>query len=80
MKFTINIYFSVARLQFTLSLKIIRALNVNSLLQSHGLGGKNATQPLAAFLTIFPSLQVTQLKIVSNPFAKGFRDNDTNDE
>lgn len=25
-------------------------------------------------------LQVTQLKIVSNPFAKGFRDNDTNDE
>lgn len=25
-------------------------------------------------------LQVTQLKIVSNPFAKGFRENDTNDE
>lgn len=25
-------------------------------------------------------MQVTQLKIVSNPFAKGFRDNDTNDE
>lgn len=29
---------------------------------------------------LFFSLQVTQLKIVSNPFAKGFRDNDTNDE
>lgn len=29
---------------------------------------------------IFTLSQVTQLKIVSNPFAKGFRDNDPNDE
>lgn len=28
---------------------------------------------------IFPYVQVTQLKISSNPFAKGFRDDGTND-
>ncbi|CRK95025.1 CLUMA_CG008511, isoform A [Clunio marinus] len=31
-------------------------------------------------VTAYQNQRVTQLKIVSNPFAKGFRDNDTNDE
>lgn len=33
-----------------------------------------------SYKTIIWIFQVTQLKIVSNPFAKGFRENDTNDE
>lgn len=34
-----------------------------------------------SYFFLIPTLpQVTQLKIVSNPFAKGFRDNDPNDE
>uniref|UniRef100_A0A182VR53 T-box domain-containing protein n=1 Tax=Anopheles minimus TaxID=112268 RepID=A0A182VR53_9DIPT len=31
-------------------------------------------------VTAYQNQRVTQLKIVSNPFAKGFRDNETNDE
>ncbi|XP_031638292.1 T-box transcription factor TBX10 [Contarinia nasturtii] len=31
-------------------------------------------------VTAYQNQRVTQLKIVSNPFAKGFRENDTNDE
>ncbi|KAG5670462.1 hypothetical protein PVAND_000725 [Polypedilum vanderplanki] len=31
-------------------------------------------------VTAYQNQRVTQLKIVSNPFAKGFRDNDTNDD
>lgn len=43
------------------------------------MGGKKCSQVFSIWFFL-SFLQVTQLKIVSNPFAKGFRDNDTNDE
>lgn len=45
----INIYFSVARQRFTLSLRIIRALNVNSLLHSREFGWEKRLSQTCSF-------------------------------
>lgn len=39
----------------------------------------NGSHTSKAHCILFITFQVTQLKIVSNPFAKGFRDDGTND-
>lgn len=70
-----NTRISLAQLQFNAELLSFRVIWDEMLVLEIRIWVKFSLN--AIFVLHF---QVTQLKIVSNPFAKGFRDNDTNDE
>lgn len=77
--FKINTNSTASRLHFKAETAVVEN-NFDFLMQLLALDEEfSVISDRSSFLIIF-FLQVTQLKIVSNPFAKGFRDNDTNDE